>query len=155
MPSLFDPLRLGALTVPNRIFMAPLTRCRAGEEHIANALMAEHYRPEQKPIRRRFEEIARLFEDQMHDFGLSMLVRAAHADRREVAAGTCRPRSVAVAERRDEPADARVGVELEPALDAPADDRRRAPHQPAHPDADAVHRMRPQRPMANPAGVPL
>jgi N-ethylmaleimide reductase len=23
--------------------MAPLTRCRAGEEHIANALMAEHY----------------------------------------------------------------------------------------------------------------
>jgi hypothetical protein len=28
---------------PNRIFMAPLTRCRAGEEHIANALMAEHY----------------------------------------------------------------------------------------------------------------
>ena len=43
MTSLFDPLRLGALTAPNRIFMAPLTRCRAGEEHIANALMAEHY----------------------------------------------------------------------------------------------------------------
>jgi N-ethylmaleimide reductase len=43
MPDLFSPLRLGALTVPNRIFMAPLTRCRAGEEHIANALMAEHY----------------------------------------------------------------------------------------------------------------
>ena len=43
MTRLFDPLRLGALTVPNRIFMAPLTRCRAGEEHIANALMAEHY----------------------------------------------------------------------------------------------------------------
>ncbi|MBL8479969.1 MAG: alkene reductase, partial [Sterolibacteriaceae bacterium] len=43
MTSLFDPLRLGALTAPNRIFMAPLTRCRAGEEHVANALMAEHY----------------------------------------------------------------------------------------------------------------
>ncbi len=43
MTSLFDPLRLGALTVPNRIFMAPLTRCRAGEEHVANAMMAEHY----------------------------------------------------------------------------------------------------------------
>jgi hypothetical protein len=27
--------------VPNRIFMAPLTRTRAGEEHLANALMAE------------------------------------------------------------------------------------------------------------------
>jgi N-ethylmaleimide reductase len=43
MTSLFDPLRLGALTAPNRIFMAPLTRCRAGEEHVANTLMAEHY----------------------------------------------------------------------------------------------------------------
>ena len=43
MPNLFSQLRLGALTVPNRIFMAPLTRCRAGESHIPNALMAEHY----------------------------------------------------------------------------------------------------------------
>ena len=43
MPNLFSELRLGALDAPNRIFMAPLTRCRAGEEHIANALMAEHY----------------------------------------------------------------------------------------------------------------
>ena len=43
MPTLFSELRLGALTVPNRIFMAPLTRCRAGEEHLPNALMAEHY----------------------------------------------------------------------------------------------------------------
>lgn len=43
MPDLFTELRLGALTVPNRIFMAPLTRCRAGEEHLPNALMAEHY----------------------------------------------------------------------------------------------------------------
>ena len=43
MTSLFDPLKLGALTVPNRIFMAPLTRCRADAEHIPNALMAEYY----------------------------------------------------------------------------------------------------------------
>lgn len=26
---LLSPLELGALTVPNRVFMAPLTRCRA------------------------------------------------------------------------------------------------------------------------------
>jgi N-ethylmaleimide reductase len=43
MPTLFSELRLGALTVPNRIFMAPLTRCRAGTEHLPNALMAEYY----------------------------------------------------------------------------------------------------------------
>ncbi|MFZ1537632.1 MAG: alkene reductase [Chromatiaceae bacterium] len=43
MPDLFTPLRVGAITTPNRIFMAPLTRCRAGEEHLANALMAEYY----------------------------------------------------------------------------------------------------------------
>ncbi|GAB4059315.1 alkene reductase [Uliginosibacterium sediminicola] len=43
MPTLFSELQVGALSVPNRIFMAPLTRARAGEEHIANALMAEHY----------------------------------------------------------------------------------------------------------------
>jgi N-ethylmaleimide reductase len=43
MQTLFSELRLGALTTPNRIFMAPLTRCRAGDEHTANALMAEHY----------------------------------------------------------------------------------------------------------------
>lgn len=43
MDSLFTSLQVGALSVPNRIFMAPLTRTRAGEEHLANALMAEHY----------------------------------------------------------------------------------------------------------------
>ena len=42
MPSLFDPLQLGALTLPNRILMAPLARVRAGRSHIANALLAEH-----------------------------------------------------------------------------------------------------------------
>lgn len=43
MTDLFTPLRVGTLDTPNRIFMAPLTRCRAGSEHIANALMAEYY----------------------------------------------------------------------------------------------------------------
>jgi N-ethylmaleimide reductase len=43
MNALFNPLKLGALTVPNRIFMAPLTRCRADAEHVPSALMAEHY----------------------------------------------------------------------------------------------------------------
>ena len=40
---LFDPLHLGAVTTPNRIFMAPLTRCRADAEHVPTALMAEYY----------------------------------------------------------------------------------------------------------------
>ncbi len=43
MPSLFDSLKLGALTLPNRIVMAPLTRARAGDSRIPNALMAEYY----------------------------------------------------------------------------------------------------------------
>ena len=29
MPTLFDPVEMGALTLPNRIVMAPLTRGRA------------------------------------------------------------------------------------------------------------------------------
>jgi 2,4-dienoyl-CoA reductase-like NADH-dependent reductase (Old Yellow Enzyme family) len=43
MPTLFDPLRLGDLELPNRIVMAPLTRLRAGPTQIPNALMAEYY----------------------------------------------------------------------------------------------------------------
>jgi 2,4-dienoyl-CoA reductase-like NADH-dependent reductase (Old Yellow Enzyme family) len=43
MPTLFDPLRIGDLDLPNRIIMAPLTRLRAGETHIPNALMANYY----------------------------------------------------------------------------------------------------------------
>ena len=43
MPTLFDPITIGAWTLPNRIFMAPLTRARAGAERIPNALMAEYY----------------------------------------------------------------------------------------------------------------
>ncbi len=43
MPTLFDPLQLGELTLPNRIVMAPLTRCRADAGRVPNALMAEYY----------------------------------------------------------------------------------------------------------------
>lgn len=40
---LFNPLRLGALTLSNRIVLAPLTRKRADADHMPNALMAEYY----------------------------------------------------------------------------------------------------------------
>ena len=43
MPTLFDPLRIGDLLLPNRIVMAPLTRSRAGAKRMPNALMAEYY----------------------------------------------------------------------------------------------------------------
>ena len=43
MPTLFDPLKLGDLTLPNRIIMAPLTRARAGAVRVPNELMAEYY----------------------------------------------------------------------------------------------------------------
>ncbi|MFZ9882291.1 MAG: alkene reductase, partial [Phycisphaerales bacterium] len=43
MPTLFDPLRLGSLEVPNRIFMAPLTRCRAEPGDVPGELIATHY----------------------------------------------------------------------------------------------------------------
>ncbi len=42
-PSLFDPIRLGAIEAPNRILMAPMTRGRATRDHVPTALMAEHY----------------------------------------------------------------------------------------------------------------
>ena len=45
MPSLLDPLRVGDLDLPNRVFMAPLTRSRAeGTGRVPNALMVEYYR---------------------------------------------------------------------------------------------------------------
>lgn len=43
MPTLFDPLLLGDLELPNRFVMAPLTRCRASAGRVPNALMAEYY----------------------------------------------------------------------------------------------------------------
>jgi N-ethylmaleimide reductase len=43
LSQLFTPLQAGALTLPNRILMAPLTRCRADQDHVPTPLMAEHY----------------------------------------------------------------------------------------------------------------
>ena len=43
MTDLFSPLRVGSLELPNRIWMAPLTRCRAEDGHVPGALIAEHY----------------------------------------------------------------------------------------------------------------
>ncbi|MDF3056495.1 MAG: nemA 2 [Rariglobus sp.] len=44
MSLLHTPLRAGAFHLPNRIVMAPLTRCRAGAGRVPTALMAEYYR---------------------------------------------------------------------------------------------------------------
>jgi N-ethylmaleimide reductase len=41
---LLQPLPLGPLVLPNRVLMAPLTRVRADERHVAGDLIAEHYR---------------------------------------------------------------------------------------------------------------
>ena len=45
MTTIFDPIKLGDLELANRIIMAPLTRCRADEGRVPNALMAEYYVP--------------------------------------------------------------------------------------------------------------
>jgi N-ethylmaleimide reductase len=41
--ALFQPLQAGALTLPNRIVMAPLTRARTVQDHLPTALMAAYY----------------------------------------------------------------------------------------------------------------
>lgn len=43
MSSLFEPLQVGDLLLPNRTVMAPLTRCRAGAGRVPTPLMAEYY----------------------------------------------------------------------------------------------------------------
>ena len=42
-PLLATPLRVGALDLPNRVIMAPLTRCRAGEGRVPTDLMVTYY----------------------------------------------------------------------------------------------------------------
>lgn len=44
MQSLLSPLAAGALALPNRVLMAPLTRCRAEPGHVPGDLMVEYYR---------------------------------------------------------------------------------------------------------------
>lgn len=43
MATLFDPIQMGDLSLKNRIVMAPLTRCRASEGRVPNAMMADYY----------------------------------------------------------------------------------------------------------------
>lgn len=43
LPTLFDPIQLGAIDAPNRILMAPLTRARATRDHVPTPIMAEYY----------------------------------------------------------------------------------------------------------------
>jgi 2,4-dienoyl-CoA reductase-like NADH-dependent reductase (Old Yellow Enzyme family) len=44
MPGLHDPITIGDLELPNRVIMAPLTRCRAsGGGRVPNSLMAQYY----------------------------------------------------------------------------------------------------------------
>jgi 2,4-dienoyl-CoA reductase-like NADH-dependent reductase (Old Yellow Enzyme family) len=44
MTSLFDPIRVGDLQLPNRVLMAPLTRTRAaGVGRVPNAMMRDYY----------------------------------------------------------------------------------------------------------------
>ena len=43
MPTLFDPIEIGDLTLPNRIIMAPLTRLRGTVDHLLTAIQAEYY----------------------------------------------------------------------------------------------------------------
>jgi N-ethylmaleimide reductase len=44
MPTLFDPIRLGAIDAANRVLMAPLTRGRADEQGVPQPLMVDYYR---------------------------------------------------------------------------------------------------------------
>jgi N-ethylmaleimide reductase len=41
--ALFTPVTLGDLQLPNRIVMAPLTRCRADADHVPTDIMATYY----------------------------------------------------------------------------------------------------------------
>jgi N-ethylmaleimide reductase len=43
-PDLFSPIRLGELSLPNRIIMAPLTRSRAAAGNVPSPLAATYYR---------------------------------------------------------------------------------------------------------------
>lgn len=43
MPTLFDPIRIGAIDAPNRIIMAPLTRARSTREHVPTEIMQTYY----------------------------------------------------------------------------------------------------------------
>eukprot|EP00796_Vickermania_ingenoplastis_P012292 gene12292-biopygen8597 len=41
--ALMTPLKVGRYTMRNRVVMAPVTRCRADDEHVPTDLMVEYY----------------------------------------------------------------------------------------------------------------
>jgi len=41
--TLFDPIQVGGHYLPNRIFMAPLTRLRGTADNLASPIMADYY----------------------------------------------------------------------------------------------------------------
>ena len=43
MPTLYDPVKIGALELKNRIVMAPLTRMRAVDDRAPGPLTKEYY----------------------------------------------------------------------------------------------------------------
>ena len=43
MNTLFDSIKLGAIEAPNRMLMAPLTRCRSTMAHVPTPMMGEYY----------------------------------------------------------------------------------------------------------------
>jgi 2,4-dienoyl-CoA reductase-like NADH-dependent reductase (Old Yellow Enzyme family) len=43
MTTLFDPIRVGDLDLPNRVFMAPLTRARATDDRVPTDIMRDYY----------------------------------------------------------------------------------------------------------------
>ncbi len=43
MTTLFDPIRVGDLDLPNRVFMAPLTRARATDDRVPTQIMRDYY----------------------------------------------------------------------------------------------------------------
>ncbi|MDD5117878.1 MAG: alkene reductase, partial [Sulfuricurvum sp.] len=40
---LFSPIRIGNYPLRNRIFMAPMTRCRSVQNNVPNDMMAHYY----------------------------------------------------------------------------------------------------------------
>jgi N-ethylmaleimide reductase len=44
MTNLFDPIRIGAIDLANRVVMAPLTRNRAAPGQVPSELAVEYYR---------------------------------------------------------------------------------------------------------------
>jgi NADH:flavin oxidoreductase / NADH oxidase family len=86
-PRLLDPLSMGSLQLPNRVIMSPLTRCRASEGGVPNALMGEYYRQRASAgLRREFGRMNRWRVGGSHADNDLTLKRKQHDDRHYVSA---------------------------------------------------------------------